>query len=214
MQTKLSVNRILEMQKEEKIRIFEELLRSTNREGIEKVIAFTNGTDFYSAPASSKFHSNYIGGLLDHSLCVYIFADKYRDMLMGECPEKTNKITDESIVISSLLHDICKTCLYVQGSKWRKDAEDRWVEELVFEVNDTFPIGHGEKSVIMLQNIGLTLTPDEMLAIRYHMGMCDDMNTLLKRAHYSAVSLSPIVPIIQMADYTAANIVEKTIKNK
>ena len=208
----LNASQIPTSLKEQKVNMFEFLLSSTGRDGVDKVIDFVKRTDFYYAPASSKYHSNYQGGLLDHSLIVYSLANKYRDVIVGEKPDLAGKIKDESIIISSLLHDICKACFYVQTEKWKKDSSSNWIQYPGYEVNDTFPIGHGEKSVIMLQNIGLTLYPDEMLAIRYHMGMYDDANCSLKQAQFNAVQMTPLVPIIQMADFTASSMMETVYK--
>ena len=208
----LNASQIPTSLKEQKVNMFEFLLSSTGRDGVDKVIDFVKRTDFYYAPASSKYHSNYQGGLLDHSLIVYSLANKYRDVIIGEKPDLAGKIKDESIIISSLLHDICKACFYVQTEKWKKDSSSNWIQYPGYEVNDTFPIGHGEKSVIMLQNIGLTLYPDEMLAIRYHMGMYDDANCSLKQAQFTAVQMTPLVPIIQMADFTASSMMETVYK--
>ena len=196
----------------QKISAFENLLLSTGREGINKVVEFLRNTDFYSAPASSKFHSNYTGGLLDHSIKVYILANKYKDVIVSEKPGLAERLKDESIVISALLHDICKTCFYVQTEKWKKDSSSNWIQYVGYEVNDTFPIGHGEKSVIMLQNIGLTMTPDEMLAIRYHMGMYNEQSGELKQAQFAAAQMSPLVPVLQMADFTASSMMEPVYK--
>ena len=204
----LNASQIPTSLKEQKVNMSEFLLSSTGRDGVDKVIDFVKRTDFYYAPASSKYHSNYQGGLLDHSLIVYSLANKYRAVIVGEKPDLAGKIKDESIIISSLLHDICKACFYVQTEKWKKDSSSNWIQYPGYEVNDTFPIGHGEKSVIMLQNIGLTLYPDEMLAIRYHMGMYDDANCSLKQAQFTAVQMTPLVPIIQMADFTASSMME------
>ena len=204
----LNSSQIQSALKEQKISTFESLLNSTGREGIDSVISFIRKTEFYNSPASSKFHSNYDGGLLDHSLIVYMLANRYKDVILEEKPELKDKIKNESIVLTSLLHDICKTCLYVKTTKWKKDSNDNWVSYMGYDVNDTFPIGHGEKSVIILQNIGLTLYPDEMLAIRYHMGMYDDASSNLKKAQFAAVQMSPLVPIIQMADFTASSLME------
>lgn len=208
----LNASQIPTSLKEQKVNMFEFLLSSTGRDGVDKVIDFVKRTDFYYAPASSKYHSNYQGGLLDHSLIVYSLANKYKAVIVGEKPDLAGKIKDESIIISSLLHDICKACFYVQTEKWKKDSSSNWIQYPGYEVNDTFPIGHGEKSVIMLQNIGLTLYPDEMLAIRYHMGMYDDANCSLKQAQFTAVQMTPLVPIIQMADFTASSMMETVYK--
>ena len=195
---------------EQKVELFENLLISTNREGMDKVVDFLRNTDFYTAPASSKFHSNYKHGLMDHSLIVYLLADKYKDLILSEKQELAGEIMDDSIILISLLHDICKTCLYIPVNKWKKDSSNNWMQYPSYELNDTFPIGHGEKSVIMLQNIGLKLNPDEMLAIRYHMGFFDD--TQNKQAQYSAIRMTPLVPILQMADYTASTMMESEVK--
>lgn len=209
MENFLYANQIRGMLTQRKIEMFDKLLMSTGREGMEDVITFLRGTDFYSAPASSKYHSNYQCGLLDHSLVVYVLADKYKDLVLSEKPELKDMVNENKIIIVSLLHDVCKTCMYTPAQKWKKDKSGRWIEYQGYEVNDPFPIGHGEKSVIMLQNIGLKLDPDEMLAIRYHMGFFDDSS--LKSAQYSAIQATPLVPILQMADYTASTMIEATI---
>jgi hypothetical protein len=85
---------------------------------------------------------------------------------------------------------------------------------LGYEIVDTFPIGHGEKSVIMLQNLGLELTVEEMLAIRYHMGMFSDAGYELKLSQGQATRDCALVPLIQMADFSASMVFEPTVKNK
>ena len=212
MQNFLYANQIQNMLAQQKVDMFEKLLQSTGREGVHEVIEFLRKTDFYTAPASSKFHSNYQNGLLDHSLVVYVLADKYKDLVLSEKPELSDKISDDRIIIASLLHDVCKSCMYIPAKRWKKDSSNNWIEYQGYEINDTFPIGHGEKSVIMLQNIGLVMNPDEMLAIRYHMGFFDDSGSNLKNAQYSAIKMTPLVPILQMADYTASTMIENTIK--
>lgn len=212
MQNFLYANQIQNMLVQQKVDMFEKLLLSTGREGVHEVIEFLKKTDFYTAPASSRFHSNYPNGLLDHSLVVYVLADKYKDLVLSEKPELGDRISDDRIIIISLLHDICKSCMYIPAKKWKKDSSSNWIEYQGYEINDTFPIGHGEKSVIMLQNIGLTLNPDEMLAIRYHMGFFDDSGSALKSAQYSAIKMTPLVPILQMADFTASTMIEMTMK--
>ncbi len=212
MQNFLYANQIQNMLAQQKVDMFEKLLQSTGREGVHEVIEFLRKTDFYTAPASSKFHSNYQNGLLDHSLVVYVLADKYKDLVLSEKPELSDKISDDRIIITSLLHDVCKSCMYIPAKRWKKDSSNNWIEYQGYEINDTFPIGHGEKSVIMLQNIGLVMNPDEMLAIRYHMGFFDDSGSNLKNAQYSAIKMTPLVPILQMADYTASTMIESTIK--
>ncbi len=202
------LNGMLNTQKKD---LFESLLRSTNREGIESVIGFLNNTDFYTAPSSASFHSNYPGGLLDHSLLVYSTAVKYRTAVLEMAPELEEKLPEESIIIAALLHDVCKTCFYQQTTKYRKNAQGGWDQYLGYEIKDSFPIGHGEKSVIMLQNFGLKLTPDEMLAIRYHMGSWDGamLTNDVKFSYQTAMNMCPLMTVIQNADSTSSLLFEK-----
>lgn len=194
---------------------FENLLMSTNRSGVDKVIDFLRQTDFYTAPASTIYHSNYKGGLVDHSLSVYALCMNYKQGMIAMDPEIENRLPTESIIISSLLHDICKTNFYKPVLKWKKGDDGQWNNYEGYKAVDLMPCGHGEKSVIMLQYIGLELTVDEILAIRWHMGMFNDGggNSDLKYSQTAAVKLSPVVSLIQMADFTSSVIFEKEIEN-
>ena len=190
----------------------ENLLRSTKRQGIENVIEFLNKTDFYTAPASTVYHSNCEYGLLNHSIIVYIIAMQNKKMYTECDPKVEDRLSDESIALCAILHDICKCCFYTKQTKWKKDDSGQWQSYTGYGVEDVFPIGHGEKSVIMLQNLGLVLNPDEMLAIRYHMGMWGDGGSELKYSQNQAVHCTPLVPLIQMSDYAASAIFEPTYK--
>lgn len=200
---------------EEKFEYIKDILLSFNREGMDKVIEYLQNSDFTYAPSSTKFHSNYHGGLMDHSIMVMSTAIKLRDAMLDIKPELEQRIPVESVVISSLLHDICKIGFYVAKEKWKKDENDRWMSYTGYDVNDTFPIGHGEKSVIILQELGLKLTIEEMLAIRYHMGLwtttvdCGDTS----RAYFRAVEMCPLLCIIQNADFMSSNMLEYIYKN-
>ena len=200
---------------EEKVIFVETSLQSTARVGIDKVIEYLRNSDFYYAPSSTKFHSNYQGGLLDHSILVLSTAVGLRDAMVKMKPELADRLTDESLIISCLLHDLCKVGFYVPKEKWKKDENDKWVSYRGYDVEDTFPIGHGEKSVILLQWLGLSLTIDEMLAIRYHMGLwstsvdCGDAN----RAYFRAVNMCPLLSIVQNADFMSSNILEIIYQN-
>lgn len=207
-----TVNDILNVwQQEQKINFFESRLRDVNREGIEKVIEFLRTTDFYVAPSSASYHSNYQGGLLDHSLLVYSLAFKYREGLVAMMPELEEKIPEDSLIISTLLHDICKTCFYKQVMKYRKDENNQWQSYLGYEIDDSFPIGHGEKSVIMLQDLGLQMTPEEMLTIRYHMGAWDGamLTNDVKFSYSAAMNKYPMMVLVQSADNTSSLVFEK-----
>ncbi len=144
---------------------FIELLRSTNRERIEGLIEFLNKSDFFTAPASTRFHGNYAGGLLEHSMKVYeIFDDKVK--------KSGFDTPDATIKIAALLHDICKTNFYKTDYRNAKNARGEWEKVPYYTVEDTIPYGHGEKSVMMLTEY-IKLTNEEKYAIRWHMGFTE-----------------------------------------
>ena len=200
------------MSKQDKINLFESLLMSTNRTGMDKVIEYIRRTDFYNAPASAKYHSNYETGLLDHSLMVYNLAEAFFDKMKMIDPELAVSIPEESIIVSSLLHDVCKICFYRKTIKWKKNEHNDWMQYDGYEIEDSFPIGHGEKSVIMLLKLGLDINPCEMLAIRYHMGFWGESNTEFKIAMKSAIKMCHLVVLLQQADCEATMMFEKEIE--
>ena len=133
---------------------FIELLRSTKREGIENLLNFLEKSDFYTAPASTRFHGNYEGGLLEHSMKVYeIFKEKIKASGLST-PEDT-------IIIAPLLHDICKTNYYKVDYRNAKNARGEWEKVPYYAVEDTIPYGHGEKSVMMITEY-MKLTNEEI----------------------------------------------------
>lgn len=141
------------------------LLRSTNREGIEDLIKFMEEkTDFFTAPASTKFHGSYEGGLLEHSMKVYEIL-KYK----VEHNVLDLKVADDTLIIVPLLHDICKVNFYKVDYRNAKNALGEWEKVPYYTVDDQIPYGHGEKSVMMITEY-IKLTPEEKYAIRWHMG--------------------------------------------
>ena len=139
---------------------FIELLKQTNREGMENLIEFLkNKTDFFEAPASTRFHGSFKGGLLEHSMKVYeILKQKAGD--------------SESVRIIALLHDICKTNFYKVDYRNAKNEQGVWEKVPYYTIEDTIPYGHGEKSVMMITEF-IKLTPEERYAIRWHMGFTE-----------------------------------------
>ena len=140
------------------------LLSSVKRPGMQKLIEWIEAkSDFFVAPASTRFHSNYTGGLAEHSLLVYErFNEKNVQYDLG--------FSEESEIICTLLHDICKCNFYVASTRNKKDeTTGQWIKVPFYKVEDELPLGHGDKSVIMLQSF-IKLTKDEMLTIRWHMG--------------------------------------------
>ena len=198
--------------KQDKINLFESLLMSTGRAGMDKVIEYLRKTDFYDAPASAKYHSNYDTGLLDHSLMVYNLAEAFFEKMKMIDPELAVSIPEESIIVSALLHDVCKICFYRKTIKWKKNEHNDWMQYDGYEIEDSFPIGHGEKSVIKLLKLGLDINPCEMLAIRYHMGFWGESNPEFKIAMKSAIKMCPLVVLLQQADCAATMMFEKEIE--
>jgi hypothetical protein len=190
---------------------FIELLRSTNREGMDKVIAKLEKMGFFTAPASSKNHLCREGGLVEHSLNVYKMAKMIHGQLQLSNPEI--KIKEESVIIASLLHDVCKADIYKIGVKWRKDDQGRWEQYEAYEIDYTnFPMGHGEKSVMMLLMCGLRMEQDELLAIRWHMGFSEEKSSY--KSLGEAMERYPIVLALHEADLEASKLMEDVSGNK
>lgn len=139
-------------------------------------------TDFFTAPASTRYHLSEVGGLAKHSLNVYYRLAEYKKHYEINIP-------DESIIIVGILHDICKTNYY----EWKHDH---------YLVNDTLPLNHGHKSVIVIQNVGVRLTRDEMLAIAHHMGAYHAQGIYeFERTMNKAIRSSDLVLPLQFADH-------------
>ena len=146
---------------------FLNLLRSINREGIEDLIKFIESTDFFKAPASTRFHGNFEGGLVTHSLKVYeILKEKLKHV-----PVEMN-VSEDTIKIVALLHDICKVNFYKVDYRNAKNELGVWEKVPYYTVDDTIPYGHGEKSVMMITEY-MKLTVEEKYAIRWHMGLSE-----------------------------------------
>jgi hypothetical protein len=137
------------------------------REGADKLLDFLlNGSDFFTAPASTRYHGAYEGGLVEHSLNVY---DCLRDMMERLKERYGIEYPEESIAIAGLLHDICKVNFYKTSYRNVKDETGRWQSVPYYTIEDTLPYGHGEKSAYIVSAY-IRLTRDEAFAIRYHMG--------------------------------------------
>ena len=138
------------------------LLKSTNREGIDKVIEFMEKSDFFTA--STRFHGAYEGGLAAHSFKVYeILKYKIKNNI------EDIQVPEESIIISALLHDICKANYYKTDYRNAKNSFGEWEKVPYYTIDDTIPYGHGEKSVMMLtEYIKLTNDEKQVIFIMYN----------------------------------------------
>jgi hypothetical protein len=134
------------------------LLKGINREGMDKLIEFLENSDFFIAPASTRYHGAWEGGLLAHSMKVYEIL-------------KTKTEDSDAVKIVALLHDICKTNFYKTDFRNVKN-NGVWEQVPYYTVEDTIPYGHGEKSVMMISEF-IKLTPEEKYAIRWHMGFTE-----------------------------------------
>lgn len=191
---------------------FIDLLSSAGRENFDKVITNLEKLGFFDAPASTRFHLSRKGGLLEHSLNVCDAALALRDIIIAKNPALEPRLSRESVIIVSLLHDVCKADIYKEGTRNVKNEQTgQWEKVPVFETDYShFPAGHGSKSVIRLQQWGLRLTMDEILAILWHMSAWD----LPFQSHEEMGNLnaardkSPLVTLLQCADMLASGIYE------
>lgn len=174
---------------------FIELLKSTNRPGIEDLISFLEKTDFFTAPASTRFHGSFESGLVEHSLKVYEILDykAKNNVLKLEIP-------DDTIKIVSLLHDICKLNFYKVDYRNAKNALGEWEKVPYYTIDDTIPYGHGEKSVMMISEY-IKLTPEEKYSIRWHMGYTEPKE--LYNTIGSAYKKYPLALMMHEADLEA-----------
>ena len=174
--------------------------KNVQRPGAEKLLAWMETTDFFTAPASTRFHAAYEGGLLDHSMNVYnVLISKHFDPASDDI---------ESFTIVSLLHDLCKAGFYKTELRNRKNDRGEWEKVPVYMVDDQFPYGHGEKSVYLIERF-MRLRTEEAMAIRWHMGAYDDAAKTDNRALSAAMAASPWVWRLQEADMCAAWIDEQ-----
>ena len=192
---------------------FNRILAGTNRNGIEQVLVKLEELGFFEAPASSKFHLSCKGGLMEHSMNVYNAALMIREQAVKSRPELEEQLPLDSVAICTLLHDVCKTDIYKEGILNRKNADGFWEKYLGFQVdyNSGLPLGHGEKSVIMLLSWGLELKPEEMLAIRWHMAAWDLplQSGEHKESLNAAKAMTPLVSLVQLADGFASGLLER-----
>ena len=188
---------------------FCELLRSTGRENVEYVIEDLETYGFFEAPASARNHFNHPGGLVQHSLNVYDAAMMLREGIIKSRPDMEKRLPVDSVILASLLHDVCKANIYRLVSRKRKNEIGMWEEVEEYEVNySQLPIGHGEKSVVMLLRMGLDLEDDEICAIRWHMGpwAVDTSSIEQDKSYRQSILNSPLLPLIHTADTIASQI--------
>ena len=175
------------------------------REGADKLLEYleSSASDFFTAPASARFHCSRAGGLCEHSvnvyeaLCGYLESKRVKEVYGFE-------YSDESIAIVSLLHDLCKINVYKKGFRNVKDEKGAWQRIDTFEFDDKLPYGHGEKSVYIITGY-MKLTREEAFAIRYHMGYS---STEDPRNVSAAFEMFPLAFALSTADSEATYFIE------
>ena len=187
---------MIEDNKQEFLRLLRE---NVTRDGVDKLIEWIETTDFFVAPASTKFHSAFEGGLCQHSLNVYYKLLDLVKMEFGEEWQET--VSLETITVVALLHDICKANTYKTEMRNTK-VNGEWVQQPYYTVADSLPYGHGEKSVYIV-NAYIRLTREEALAINWHMGGFD---MRVKGGSFSlsdAFYMYKLCPLLHAADLLA-----------
>ena len=179
--------------------------QNIRREGSERLLDYlkSNASDFFTAPASTRFHGCYEGGLCEHSLNVYDCLKAY--MERERVKEKYGiEASEESIAIVALLHDLCKVNIYKPAFRNVKDSNGVWQRVPSYEYDDPLPYGHGEKSVYIISGY-MKLTREEAFAIRYHMGFSttDDPKNV-----GSAFEMFPLAFAAHVADSEATYFIE------
>ena len=181
---------------------FEEIFRSkVTREGSAAFLEWLSKTDFFTAPASTKFHCACPCGLVQHSVSVYrTMVERYFD------PETDS---EESFAICGLLHDVCKAQFYKEGTRNIKNEQTgAWEKKPYYMIEDSFPYGHGEKSVFLIERF-LRLKTSEAIAIRWHMGGFDDAARGGSFAISQAYDRYPLAVKLHLADLESTYLREK-----
>ena len=183
-----------------KEKFIEAYTTAISRQGSKELLDWMLKTDFFTAPASSKFHSAYEGGLCDHSLNVYnALIDRYNESK-----------PDESFAIVALLHDLCKAEFYKLGSRnVKNESTGAWEKVPFYTIDDKFPFGHGEKSVFLIERF-MRLKVEEAIAIRWHMGGFDDAARGGSFAINGSFERYPLAVKLHIADIEATYLTENT----
>lgn len=192
--------------KEEFIEIYNKYI--SGRKGAAKLLEYIESTDFFTAPSSTRFHGSYEGGLVEHSVNVYHCLKDYLERERAKGLYNMN-YSDESIAIVALLHDLCKANFYsIEYRNAKIDGE--WQRVPYYTVNDSFPYGHGEKSVFLISRF-MYIEPFEAMAVRYHMGFagasCEEKGTVGR-----VFEKYPLAFALSVADMEASYYMEGTPK--
>ena len=188
--------------KEEFIEIY---TSNIHREGADALLDYLeHKSDFFTSPASARYHGAYEGGLCDHSVNVYHCLTEY---LARERVQELYgvEVAGESVAVAALLHDLCKVGCYRQGTRNVKGPDGKWQAVPTFYYEDKLPYGHGEKSVYVVNGF-LRLTREEAMAIRWHMGFSGTEDSRLVG---KAFAKYPLAFALSVADMEATYFLEE-----
>lgn len=162
------------------------------------LIEYLDQTDFRTAPASTRYHGSYAGGLCEHSLGVLSCLKYMAPMVRG-------MYTEDQLVRAALLHDICKADTYKTEKRNRKNEQGKWEQYDCWIVEDPYPAGHGSKSVALALEYGTPLTREEIMAVTHHMGAYGLSGSGLTE-YRRAAEICPLVLLLHWADMAESNI--------
>ncbi len=166
------------------------------RRGAEKLLEWMGKADFFTAPASTRYHLACAGGLMEHSVHVY---QRLRQLVQSEYPQEC-PYSEETLAVCGLLHDLCKVNFYKEDTRNVKE-NGVWVQKPFYTVDEQIPYGHGEKSVFIIERF-VRLSLEEAIAIRFHMGGFD------ARPGDNSVSVAferyPLAILLHLADLQAS----------
>lgn len=170
-----------------------------HRDGADKLLDYLSNNDFFTAPASARYHLAEPGGLCQHSLNVY---KRLKGFVRNEYGDDfANVFSEETLAVCGLLHDVCKVNYYVTDMRNVKE-DGVWVQKPYFKVEEKFPYGHGEKSVFIITQY-MRLTAEEAMAINWHMGGFDERVRGGSYALSEALAKYKLVLLLHIADLTA-----------
>ena len=179
---------------------FDKLFQKIDRPGDESLYNYlSQKSDFFTAPASSQYHLNVEGGLMQHSVNVANTMLKLNETFQTGFSEST-------LILCGLLHDICKANYYAKEFRNVKE-NGNWVQKPMYVIKDQLPLGHGAKSVMMLMQ-HIKLSTEEMLAITWHMSKWDIAEGQIRTLN-AALEYSQLVVLLQLADVASTHILER-----
>ena len=182
---------------------------SITRRGADKLLDWMGKADFFTAPASTRYHLACKGGLMEHSVHVYRRLQK---IVAAEYPEDC-PYSDETLAVVGLLHDLCKTHFYGTSMRNVKNEETGvWEKKPYYIVDDKIPLGHGDKSVLLAGKY-IELSCQELYAIWHHMGYSGQDYSAAQAIDHSILKY-PMVLALQTADMMASKLLEGDDSNR